>query len=135
MLGRSSARSRGCVAFPVSPRVNSVRNDDASLIEEVAAGDWTPSWDFVNPNWGDDSIVGFEFGEGLSEEAAASLDEFIAEMEAFAQDPANEGSIFLWDGPLNLQDGTELAAEGEAADLLEIWYLPQLLEGMTGASN
>ena len=50
-------------------------------------------------------------------------------------DPANEDTIFLWGGPLNLQDGTEIAADGEPVDLLDIWFLPQLLEGMTGASE
>ena len=44
-------------------------------------------------------------------------------------------SIYLWQGPLNLQDGTELAAEGDAVPLLDIWFVPQLLEGMIGASE
>jgi simple sugar transport system substrate-binding protein len=56
-------------------------------------------------------------------------------MSAFGSDPANEGRIFLWEGPLNYQDGTELAPEGEFVELLDIWYLPQLLEGMVGASE
>ncbi len=63
------------------------------------------------------------------------LDEFTAELVAYALDPENEGSIFLWEGPLNLQDGTPLAAEGEKVALEDIWYLPQLLEGMIGAST
>ena len=77
----------------------------------------------------------------MSDEQKTQLDEFIAEMAAYATDAANEGNFFLWQGPLNLQDGTVLAAEGEnvvpVAKLDEgvsIWYLPQLLEGMTGAS-
>lgn len=107
----------------------------ASLIESVMAGEWTQDWVYVDPNWSEDSAVGFLFGEGLSEEAAANLEAFIAEMQAYAEDEANAGSIFLWEGPLALQDGTELAAEGEKVDLLEIWYLPLLLEGMEGASN
>lgn len=106
-----------------------------SLIETVKAGEWTQDWVFVEPNWSEDSAVGFLFGEGLSEEAAASLEAFLAEMQAYAADEANADSIFLWEGPLALQDGTELAAEGEKVDLLEIWYLPLLLDGMEGASN
>lgn len=105
------------------------------LVTKVKAGEWTQTWSFVQPSWDENSIVGFKPGEGLSEEASANLDSFIAEMQAFAQDPANEGAIFLWEGPLNLQDGTEIAAEGEKVDLLKIWYLPALLEGMSGASS
>lgn len=105
------------------------------LINAVKDGTWEASWDFVAPNWGEDSIVGYKFGEGLTEEAKADLEAFIAEMQAFAEDPANEGKLFLWDGPLSLQDGTEIVAEGESASLLEVWYLPQLLEGMNGASE
>lgn len=105
------------------------------LVESVQAGTWEATWEFVDPSFEENSIVGYLPGEGLTEEVQADLDAFIAEMEAYATDGANEDSVFLWDGPLNLQDGTELVAEGEAADLLEIWYLPQLLEGMAGASQ
>ncbi|HEX2618710.1 MAG TPA: hypothetical protein VHL11_01150, partial [Phototrophicaceae bacterium] len=107
----------------------------ADLVTKVQAGEWKQTWDFIQPSWDESSIVGFKSGEGLSEEAAANLDAFIAEMQAYAADPANADSIFLWSGPLNLQDGTELAPEGEKVDLLKVWYLPQLLEGMTGASQ
>ncbi len=105
------------------------------LVTKVQAGEWTQTWDFVQPSWDENSIVGFKRGAGLSEEASANLDAFIAEMQAYAADPANEDSIFLWNGPLSLQDGTELAPEGEKVDLLKVWYLPQLLEGMNGASQ
>jgi len=40
----------------------------------------------------------------------------------------------LWTGPINLQDGTPLLADGVVASDLEVWYLPQLLEGMEGQS-
>jgi hypothetical protein len=78
----------------------------------------------------------------LGEEASASLDEFIAEAAAFAGDPANENAIYLWQGPLNYQDGTQIVVDDGAslpyiAKLGEepsIWYLEQLLGGMTGAS-
>jgi simple sugar transport system substrate-binding protein len=105
------------------------------LVNSIKDGSYTPSWVFVDPTFEDNSIVGYLPGEGLSEEVQVDLDAFIAEMEAYATDPANEGTVFLWDGPLSLQDGTEFVAEGESADLLEIWYLPQLLEGMNGASS
>ena len=45
------------------------------------------------------------------------------------------GEINVWAGPINLQDGTAYIADGAVATDDEIWYLPQLLEGMEGASE
>ena len=45
------------------------------------------------------------------------------------------GGLNLWTGPINLQDGTQYLASGVAATDEQIWYLPQLLEGMEGASK
>jgi simple sugar transport system substrate-binding protein len=53
------------------------------------------------------------------------LDEFIA---------ALAGGLNLWKGPLNLQDGTAYLKDGEVGTDLQVWYLPQLLEGMQGQS-
>lgn len=86
---------------------------------EWNAPDWT---DINNP---DTSPVGFVKGNALSEEASAQLDEFIA---------ALAGGLNLWTGPINLQDGTTYLAEGEVATDQQVWYLPQLLEGMEGQS-
>jgi simple sugar transport system substrate-binding protein len=111
-----------------------------NVIQQVQAGTWEQSWEWLPPDWADinspdTSVIGFVRGEGITEEVAAELDAFYAEMAAYQTDPANEDTVFLWEGPLNLQDGTELAAEGTKVELLDIWYLPQLLEGMTGASE
>jgi simple sugar transport system substrate-binding protein len=111
-----------------------------SIAEAVIAGTWEQSWDWVAPNWealGDatQTITGFEVGPGFPEEYQASLDEFIEEVTTYATDPANEACVYLWQGPLNLQDGTVLAEEGECVTEDDIWYLPQLLEGMVGASE
>lgn len=110
------------------------------IMEDVLAGEWEQSWDWLAPDWDDinnpdTSITGFEIGEAFPEDQLDNLNAFIEEVIAFATDPANEGRIFLWDGPLALQDGTVLAEEGEYVDELDIWYLPQLLEGMVGASE
>lgn len=113
----------------------------AAITQSVIDGTWEQSWDWVAPVWEEISdpesstITGFYYGEGLSEENRALLETFVAEVAAYASDPANEGSIFLWQGPLNKQDGTVLAAEGENVSLNDIWYLDQLLEGMIGAST
>jgi simple sugar transport system substrate-binding protein len=110
------------------------------LVEAVRDGTWEQAWVWEPPYWEDIndldlSPIGFAKGGGLSEDDSATLDEFMAEMAAYGSDPANEGTIFLWEGPLNYQDGTELAPEGEFVDALDIWFLPQLLEGMVGASE
>lgn len=119
----------------------------AEAVREVQAGTWSQSWKWLPPDWSDinnpdTSAVGFVKGEGLSEEDGMTLDAFIAEMAAYASDPANEGTFFLWEGPLNLQDGTPLAAEGEKVagiapqgEKPSIWYLSDLLEGMIGKTQ
>jgi simple sugar transport system substrate-binding protein len=117
------------------------------IINQVKAGTWEQSWDWVQPDWSDlnnldTSAIGFAKGEGLSEEDAASLDAFIAELAAYATDEANADTFFLWSGPLSYQDGTEIAAEGESLPAIaplgeapSVWYLEQLLAGMEGASS
>ena len=84
----------------------------------------------MGPDWADinnldSSMIGFAKGEGLPADAAAKVDEFIA---------ALAGGLNLWTGPINLQDGSPYLADGEVATDQQVWYLPQLLEGMEGAS-
>jgi simple sugar transport system substrate-binding protein len=116
------------------------------VLNRVADGSWSQEWNWVEPKWdeinedgyytdADASVIGFKSGEGLSADVVESLNAFAAEIEAFQTDPMHEGEIFLWNSPLNLQDGTVLAEDGEAVSLLDIWFLPQLLEGMVGASE
>jgi simple sugar transport system substrate-binding protein len=63
----------------------------------------------------------------LHEDWSSQLDEFIAGLA--------DGSIKLYMGPLNYQDGTVFLAEGEEATDEQIWYTEQLLEGMEGPSE
>ena len=98
----------------------------------VSNGTWAQSWDWLPADWDnltDPALtnVGWVSGPGLSAEAQASLDEFVAGMAA--------GEINVWTGPINLQDGSEYVAEGAVATDDEVWYLPQLLEGMDGPSE
>ena len=93
-------------------------------------GTWTSFWEWVGPDWTDinnpdTSMIGFVKGQALSADASAKLDEFIA---------ALAGGLNLWTGPLNLQDGTAYLGDGAVATDQQIWYLPQLLEGMEGDS-
>jgi simple sugar transport system substrate-binding protein len=84
-----------------------------------------PDWkDINNP---DTTAVGFAKGPGLSADNGTTLDKFIAGL--------GDGSIDLWKGPLNYQDKTPFLKDGEKATDQQIWYMPQLLEGMTGASQ
>ncbi len=99
-------------------------------VEMVQAGTFATYWEFTPPDWSDinnldTSGIGFIKGSGLSDEVAAQLDEFIAQLG---------GGLNLWVGPLNLQDGTPYLEDGEVATIQQIWYLPQLLEGMEGQS-
>ncbi|NWG17156.1 MAG: BMP family ABC transporter substrate-binding protein [Chloroflexi bacterium] len=117
------------------------------IVSAVQAGTYQSEFKLVDPDWTDinnlaTTGIGFIVGPALSEEDQESLDAFIAEMTAFATDSANAGSIFLWIGPLAYQDETEIAAEGEALPFIaplgeapSIWYLDQLLQGMSGASK
>ena len=74
-----------------------------------------------------DSGIGFVEGPALSAENAALLDEFIAGLA--------DGSINLFTGPLDYQDGTPFLGDGEVASDVQIWFMGQLLEGMEGASS
>jgi simple sugar transport system substrate-binding protein len=65
-------------------------------------------------------------GPALSEENSQKLDTFIAGL--------GDGSIQLFVGPLNYQDGTPFLVEGETATEEQIWYMEQLLEGIQGQS-
>jgi len=99
-------------------------------VEAVKAGTFKSYFEWLAPDWTDinnkdTSIVGFVKGAALSADNATKLDSFIAELA---------GGLNLWTGPLNLQDKTEYLKAGEAATDVQIWYLPQLLEGMEGQS-
>jgi simple sugar transport system substrate-binding protein len=104
-----------------------------SFMEQVKAaqaGTFKSDWLWLPPDWKDinnpdTSAIGFVKGQGLSADASAKLDAFIAELG---------GGLDLWTGPLNLQDGTAYLKDGEKATDQQIWYLPQLLQGMEGQS-
>jgi simple sugar transport system substrate-binding protein len=101
-------------------------------IQMVMNGTYKQFWDWNGPDWKDinnpdTSAVGFVKGPALSADASAKIDDFIKGM--------GSGTINLWKGPLYLQDGTLYLKEGETATDLQIWYMPQLLQGMEGPSK
>jgi simple sugar transport system substrate-binding protein len=95
-------------------------------------GSFAQEWIWAGPDWADinnldTTAVGFLKGEGLTAEEAAKLDEFTAGLA--------DGSLNLFVGPLNYQDGSAYLADGEEATDEQVWYTKQLLEGMTGPSE
>jgi len=98
----------------------------------VLAGTYTQSWDWNPPYWEDltdntKTAVGWLDGPALTADMQTDLDEFISGLAS--------GDIQLWAGPINLQDGSEYIPAGSVATDEQIWYLPQLLEGMEGPSE
>jgi simple sugar transport system substrate-binding protein len=98
----------------------------------VMDGKWSQYWDWNGPDWKDindpdSSAVGFMKGKALSQENAGKVDTFIKGLA--------DGSIHLFKGPLQFQDGTVYLKEGEVATDLHVWYLSQLLKGMEGPSK
>jgi simple sugar transport system substrate-binding protein len=102
----------------------------AATVKTAIDGSWSENFQWNGPDWKDinnpdTSAVGFTKGNGLSADASAKLDTFISQLA---------GGLDLWTGPINLQDKTPYIDAGKAATDTQIWYLPQLLEGMEGQS-
>ena len=70
--------------------------------------------------------MGFLPGQGLSPENKKALDQFTADL--------GSGKVNLYAGPLAYQDGTVFVPAGRTATDKELWFCPQLLHGMEGAS-
>ncbi len=99
-------------------------------IKAAQDGSFKSTFEWNGPDWKDinnvdTSAVGFAKGDGLSADASTKLDEFITELA---------GGLNLWTGPIKLQDGTEYVPADTTATDFQVWYLPQLLEGMEGQS-
>jgi simple sugar transport system substrate-binding protein len=102
------------------------------IAQDVQGGTWKQSFVWLDPDWDDmtnkdTSNVGWVDGPALTGDTKTNLDDFIAKLA--------DGSVNVWTGPINLQDGTEYVADGAKATDAQVWYLPQLLEGMAGASE
>jgi len=100
-------------------------------VKDFQAGTYKASWDWDGPDWkdinnADTSAVGFTFGKALSAANKTQVEAFIKGL--------GDNSINLWKGPITLQDGSVYVKDGAMATDKEIWYLPQLLQGMTGQS-
>jgi len=101
-----------------------------SVIKTAIDGTWKEDWVWGGPDWKDinnvdTSSAGYVKGAGLSAANSTLLDSFIAQLG---------NGLNLWKGPLNFQDGTVYMADGQIPTDPQIWYLPQLLQGITGQS-
>lgn len=83
--------------------------------------------DWTNIDSPEKTGFGWRVGAGASESVKKNIQAFIAGL--------GDGSINLLKGPINYQDGTEFIAEGQTAKLVDMWYLPQLLQGIDGNSK
>jgi simple sugar transport system substrate-binding protein len=123
-------------AYQVSPEVNlgvpyfNWGPAYVSAVKAAMAGKWQSHFEWNAPDWKNinnpnSTAVGFNKGKALSRPAAGAVDKFVGELK---------GGLKLWKGPLALQDGTSYLAAGMQATDQQVWYLPQLLDGMQGQS-
>ncbi|MCP3890301.1 MAG: BMP family ABC transporter substrate-binding protein [Desulfobulbaceae bacterium] len=102
------------------------------LISDAMAGTWKQQFIWAGPDWSDinnpeTSSIGFKQGDGMDDKTRQALTTF--------QKALASGKLNLFSGPLNFQDGTAFLQKGENASDEQVWNLPQLLEGMSGASK
>lgn len=102
------------------------------FIKAARSGKWKSEWLFLGPDWkninnSDTSSVKFVDGPALSPSAKSALNAFIKDL--------GSGKLNLFKGPLNYQDGKPFLKTGETASVNQIWYIEQLLEGMSGQSR
>lgn len=99
------------------------------VIEKARAGKYTSEFVWQGPDFrdlnGEASVIGFLPGAALGE-AKAQLGAFVVELAR---------GLELFKGPLRFQDGSEFLKDGETATDRQIWYLPQLVRGITGPSK
>lgn len=103
-----------------------------AFINEAMSGSWKSKWIWSAPDWKDinnhdTSAIGFMEGPALSAEAKKALAAFVKQLGSKRTN--------LFTGPLNYQDGSVFLKKGEAATDDQIWYMKQLLSGMSGQSS
>ncbi len=102
------------------------------FVKASMSGEWRSKWLWLGPDWRNindihSSSVGFVVGPALSSSAGLKLNAFIKDL--------GSGKLNLFTGPLYYQDSSNFLKVGEAASDNKIWYMQQLLQGMTGQSS
>ncbi len=94
------------------------------LAQMAEGGYWRQQFMLPGAHWPsrNDPSIGFVRGAALTPAMTAALDRYAAELDA--------RRIVPFRGPLNFRDGTPFLADGEEAIEAQVWYLPQLLQGM-----
>jgi len=101
------------------------------FVKRAMSDTWKQEWLWFGPDWNDIndldlSTVGYMMGDALSPAAKKALAAFIADL--------GQRKVQLFQGPLAYQDGSVYLRSGEIATDKKIWYMKQLLQGMTGQS-
>ena len=127
-LGACDTAPDACLGVPYFNWVPGYTHYIKAAIENK----WQKEWLWLGPKWDDmnnemSSSIGFKNGQALSADAAKALEAFVTGL--------GDDSISLFSGPLNYQDKSVFLKKGEKATDAQIWNLPQLLEGMKGASK
>ncbi|UCH23429.1 MAG: BMP family ABC transporter substrate-binding protein [Deltaproteobacteria bacterium] len=102
------------------------------FIKASISGAWESKWLWLGPDWKNindlhTSTVGFVSGPALAPSARLKLDTFIKNL--------GSGNLNLFTGPMYYQDGSTFLKAGESASDNQVWYMKQLLKGMTGQSS
>jgi simple sugar transport system substrate-binding protein len=102
------------------------------FINDSLSGSWKSKWLWLGPDWQNindphTSTVGFVSGPALAPSARSKLETFIKNL--------GSGKLNLFTGPLVYQDGSPFLKPGELASDKQVWYMKQLLKGMTGQSS
>lgn len=102
-----------------------------AVVKAAAAGRYTPAFTWLPPDYAalndpTKSPVGFVAGGGLTAPAKKALAGFESGLAS--------GAVDLYAGPLAYQNGATFVPAGRTATERELWFCPQLLRGMDGAS-
>jgi simple sugar transport system substrate-binding protein len=101
-------------------------------IKLAAEGKFAQTFVRMKPDWAnidsrEKTGFGWKMGKGANDDVKKFLPEFIKGL--------GDGSVNLLTGPVKFQDGSVFVPEGKTAALVEMWYLPQLVEGVQGKSQ
>ena len=126
--GACEASPDVCLGVPVSNWGSGL----VQLIQSAMSAEWKSKWLLLNPDWQavnnpDTRTVGFVPGSALPGSVKTALHTFADDM--------GSGRLNLLKGPLNYQDGKPFLKTAETADAGQLWFMEQLLEGMSGQSK
>jgi simple sugar transport system substrate-binding protein len=127
-IGACEASPDVCLGVPVSNWGPGL----VQLIQSAMSAEWKSQWLVLSPDWkdmnnSDTRTLGFVAGSALSGPTKTALRTFF--------DDLGSGRLNMWKGPLNYQDGKPFLKAGEVADAGRLWFMEQLLEGMSGQSK